>query len=89
MTHIPENLKYTSDSEWVETRNGGKVRVGITDFAQSKLGDIVFVQLCAVGDRFEAGESFGSVESVKSVTDVYAPVTGEVTARNDRLSDEP
>ncbi|USQ85620.1 glycine cleavage system protein GcvH [Streptomyces phaeoluteigriseus] len=89
MTTIPESLKYTSEHEWVETMSGGRVRVGITDFAQRQLGDIVFVEQPKVGDRFEAGEPFGSVESVKSVTEVYTPVTGQVTARNDRLGDQP
>ncbi|MET9515226.1 glycine cleavage system protein GcvH [Streptomyces sp. NPDC002994] len=89
MTNIPENRKYTSEHEWVETRSGGSVRVGITDFAQKQLGDIVFAEQPKVGDRFDAGEPFGSVESVKSVTEVYMPMAGRVTARNDRLSDEP
>ncbi|MFJ5551210.1 glycine cleavage system protein GcvH [Streptomyces sp. NPDC093225] len=89
MTIIPESLKYTNEHEWVDTKSSGKVRVGITDFAQKQLGDIVFVEQPKVGERFEAGEPVGSVESVKSVTEIYSPVTGQVTARNDRLSDEP
>src|SRR3954447_13181117 len=78
----PENLKYTSEHEWVRTPGDveGSVRVGITDFAQDALGDIVYVSLPQVGDAVAAGETCGELESTKSVSDIYAPVTGEVVA---------
>ncbi|WP_354641402.1 glycine cleavage system protein GcvH [Kitasatospora camelliae] len=84
----PEDLKYTKDHEWVRV-TGDKARVGITDFAQKQLGDVVYVELPKTGDRFEASEPFGSVESVKAVTEVYMPLTGSVTTLNDGLNDEP
>jgi glycine cleavage system H protein len=87
---IPEELRYTAEHEWVATRPGATtVRVGITDFAQDALGDIVFVQLPDEGSILTAGESFGEVESTKSVSEIYAPVSGTVVARNDKLTDEP
>ena len=88
MTEIRDDLHYTSDHEWVA---GGSpsVRVGITDFAQDALGDIVFVQLPEPGSAVTAGEALGEVESTKSVSEIYAPVSGTVAARNDRLADEP
>ncbi|MGW1781176.1 glycine cleavage system protein GcvH [Streptomyces sp. NPDC002143] len=89
MANIPQDLKYTKDHEWVRTMSGGKARVGITDHAQKQLGDLVYVEQPNVGDQFNSSEPFGSVESVKAVTEVYMPVDGQVTARNDRLSDEP
>jgi glycine cleavage system H protein len=85
---IPDDLRYTAEHEWVR-EDGGKVRVGITDFAQDALGDIVFVQLPDVGAKVSAGESFGEVESTKSVSEIYAPLSGEVTARNEALGDSP
>ena len=87
----PENLKYTSEHEWVRTPGDtdGSVRVGITDFAQDALGDIVYVSLPQVGDQVTAGDTCGELESTKSVSDVYAPVTGEVVARNDALDATP
>jgi glycine cleavage system H protein len=84
----PDDLKYTTEHEWVRL-NGDRARVGITSYAQDALGDIVFVQLPDVGDRLEAGQAFGEVESTKSVSDVYAPVSGEVAARNESLQDTP
>jgi glycine cleavage system H protein len=84
----PEDLKYTSEHEWV--REGSPaVRVGITDFAQDALGDIVYVSLPEVGSAVEAGTSVGELESTKSVSDVYAPVSGTVTARNEALDGTP
>jgi glycine cleavage system H protein len=84
----PANYKYTKEHEWIEV--DGKVgTVGITDYAQNSLGDIVFVDLPKVGDTIEAGKSFGSVESVKAVSDLFAPVSGTVTAVNDELKDAP
>jgi glycine cleavage system H protein len=85
---IPENLQYTSDHEWVGAGTPA-MRVGITDFAQDALGDIVYVQLPDSGAAVEAGQALGEVESTKSVSEIYAPVTGTVSARNDRLADEP
>lgn len=84
---IPEDLRYTSDHEWVAA--GDAVRVGITDFAQDALGDIVYVQLPEPGTQVEAGQSLGEVESTKSVSEIYAPLRGTVTSRNDALGDEP
>ena len=85
---FPEELKYTDDHEWVLVE-GDIVTVGITDFAQDQLGDIVFVELPEVGDTLEVGKTFGVVESVKAVSDVYAPVSGEVVEINEELPDEP
>jgi glycine cleavage system H protein len=85
---IPEELRYTAEHEWVAPGES-RVRVGITYFAQDALGDIVFVQLPDPGASVEAGQAFGEVESTKSVSEIYAPVTGTVVARNDQLSDEP
>lgn len=86
---IPEDLRYTAEHEWVAGDGSGPVRVGITHFAQSALGDIVFVQLPEPGTSVSAGESFGEVESTKSVSEIYAPVAGTVVARNDVLTDAP
>jgi len=87
--NVPEDLRYTAAHEWVRVEPNGVVRVGITDFAQDSLGDIVFVQLPAVGSKVSAGDSFGEVESTKSVSEIYAPVTGEVTARNEGVEASP
>ena len=87
----PENLKYTTEHEWVRTPGEaeGSVRIGITDFAQDALGDIVYVSLPQVGDAVTAGETCGELESTKSVSDIYAPVTGEVVATNASLDSTP
>ena len=85
---IPEDLRYTKEHEWVQVVNG-KIRVGITDFAQNALGDIVFVQLPPVGETFAAGDTFGEVESTKSVSDLYPPVAGSVSAINEALDANP
>jgi glycine cleavage system H protein len=85
---IPDDLRYTSDHEWVAPGSGA-VKVGITHFAQDALGDIVYVQLPETGTAVEAGESLGEVESTKSVSEIYAPITGTVSARNEKLNDEP
>jgi glycine cleavage system H protein len=84
----PANYKYTKEHEWIDV-NGAKGTVGITDYAQNSLGDIVFVDLPKVGDTLEAGKIFGSVESVKAVSDLYSPVSGTVTAVNEELKDAP
>lgn len=86
---IPEDLRYTAEHEWVRPGDGATVRVGITDYAQDALGDVVFVSLPEVGASVTAGEPCGEVESTKSVSEIYAPVTGEVTARNDTLDAQP
>lgn len=84
----PNNLKYSEDHEWVKV-DGDTVTIGITEFAQSELGDIVFVELPDEGDELEKGEDFGSVESVKTVSELYAPVSGEVIEINEELEDSP
>ncbi|MCW0216635.1 MAG: glycine cleavage system protein GcvH [Pseudonocardia sp.] len=86
---VPEDLRYTDAHEWVKDLGGGLVRVGITDHAQEQLGDVVFVQLPGVGDTVAAGAAFGEVESTKSVSDIYAPLAGEVVAVNDALEANP
>ncbi len=85
----PEDLKYTTDHEWVRTVGETTVRFGITDYAQDALGDIVYVSLPDVGATLASGDACGEVESTKSVSDLYAPVTGTVTARNEALSATP
>ena len=86
---IPEDLRYSSDHEWVRTTGEGTVRVGITDYAQNSLGDIVFVQMPEPGTTIAPGDSIGEVESTKSVSDIFAPVTGTVVSRNDALDSTP
>ncbi|GAB3807277.1 glycine cleavage system protein GcvH [Micromonospora zhanjiangensis] len=86
---IPEDLRYTAEHEWVSGEVGGPLRVGVTHFAQDALGDIVYVQLPEEGTVVEAGESFGEVESTKSVSEIYAPLAGRVVRRNDQLGDAP
>jgi glycine cleavage system H protein len=88
MSLIPETLKYTKEHEWAKIE-GNVVTVGITDFAQSSLGDIVFVELPAAGSTITKGKTFGVVESIKSVSDLYAPITGKVLARNDSVIATP
>jgi glycine cleavage system H protein len=85
---VPEELQYTRSHEWVRTE-GDTATIGITDYAQDELGDIVFVELPEVGATFDAGDSFGTVESVKAVSDLYAPVGGEVVEVNKALDDSP
>jgi glycine cleavage system H protein len=86
---IPEDLRYTAEHEWVAGDGSGPVRVGITHFAQDALGDIVYVQLPEAGAVVAAGDSFGEVESTKSVSEIYAPLSGTVVTRNDALGDAP
>jgi glycine cleavage system H protein len=88
---FPDDLKYTAEHEWVRTpgETAGSVRIGITDYAQDALGDIVYVQLPEIGDAVTAGAAIGELESTKSVSDVYSPVTGEVVARNESLDATP
>ncbi|WP_077619267.1 glycine cleavage system protein GcvH [Bacillus sinesaloumensis] len=86
--NAPKDLRYSEEHEWVKVE-GDKVRIGITDFAQSELGDIVFVELPEVGDEIKADEPFGSVESVKTVSELYAPLSGTVVEINEDLDDSP
>jgi glycine cleavage system H protein len=86
--NVPEDLRYTTDHEWVR-QEGDRIRVGITDYAQDALGDVVFVQVPTIGVAVAAGASFSEVESTKSVSDIYAPVSGEVVEVNDELADAP
>ena len=88
MSDVPEELKYTSDHEWARVE-GTRVRVGITAFAQEQLGDVVFVELPKVGAKVAQRQSFGVVESVKAVSDLFAPVSGEVTEVNGELPQKP
>jgi glycine cleavage system H protein len=85
----PEELRYTAEHEWVRATESGTIVFGITDYAQDSLGDIVYVSLPEVGSALSAGEACGEVESTKSVSDIYAPVAGEVVARNDALDGSP
>jgi glycine cleavage system H protein len=85
----PQDLRYTESHEWVRRESDGTVSIGITDHAQEQLGDIVFVEAPQAGRKVAAGESVGVVESVKAASDIYAPVAGEVTARNDALAGAP
>ncbi|PYT08865.1 MAG: glycine cleavage system protein GcvH [Acidobacteria bacterium] len=88
MANTPEDLSYTKDHEWVRVKDN-LATVGITDHAQHQLGDVVYVELPKVGDRFEASEPFGSVESVKAVSEVYMPLAGSVVEVNESLNDSP
>ena len=89
MSNIPQELKYTQSHEWIGTEPDGSVRIGITDHAQEALGDLVFVELPAVGDQIDQGDACAVVESVKAASDIYAPITGEVVAVNEDLEDDP
>ena len=88
MANVPEDLHYSKDHEWVRV-DGNEAIIGITDYAQNSLGDVVYVELPKAGDEFAANESFGSVESVKAVSEVFTPVAGAVTQINELLADEP
>ena len=85
---VPENLLYTKDHEWVRI-DGDQAFIGITDYAQSELGEIVFVDVQTVGETIAQGEAFGAVEAVKTVSDLFMPLSGEVLEFNDRLENEP
>jgi glycine cleavage system H protein len=88
MVNIPENLRYSKDHEWVSV-DGDIATIGITDYAQHSLGDVVYIDMPRVGDKFMTHEAFGSVESVKAVSEIFTPVGGEVTEVNDGLNDTP
>jgi glycine cleavage system H protein len=85
----PQELKYTAEHEWVRAGEGSTLRIGITDYAQEQLGDIVYVHLPEVGEKVESGAPMGELESTKSVSDLFAPVSGTVTARNEALDANP
>ncbi len=85
----PENLKYTREHEWVKDNEDGTITIGITDFAQSELGDIVFVELEPEGSEFDKEEVFGTVEAVKTVSELFAPVSGKIIEINENLEDDP
>lgn len=86
---IPADLKYTREHEWIKDNGDGTVTVGITDFAQGELGDIVFVELEPEGSQFDKDDTFGTVEAVKTVSDLFAPVDGEIIEINEQLEDDP
>ena len=86
---LPEDVRYTEDHEWAKKLGGEKFRVGITDYAQDQLGDIVFVEVPEVGATFAKGEEFGTLESVKAVAQVYLPVSGEIVVVNETLEESP
>jgi glycine cleavage system H protein len=88
MANVPEDLHYSKDHEWVRV-DGDQAIIGITDYAQNSLGDVVYVELPKAGDEFAANESFGSVESVKAVSEVFTPIAGSVVTINEALADEP
>ena len=89
MANIPSELKYTEEHEYVRVSSDGTVEIGITDYAQGELGDVVYVELPSVGAKFAKHDVFGTIEAVKAVSELFSPVTGEVTAVNDRLDKEP
>ena len=89
MSYVPDNLKYTASHEWLEDLGNGVYRVGITEFAQSQLGDIVFVELPEMDETYAQEDECGVVESVKTASDIYCPLVGTITAINDALEDTP
>jgi len=89
MANIPSELKYTKEHEWIRNNGDGTATVGITDFAQGELGDIVFVDISTVGDHVTQDDSFGTIEAVKTVSELYMPVSGKITAFNDALENDP
>ena len=89
MSNVPQELKYTESHEWISIQADGSVRIGISDHAQEALGDLVFVELPAVGESIDRGDACAVVESVKAASDIYSPVTGEVIAVNEDLEDDP
>ncbi len=88
MSNIPENLRYSKDHEWIGVE-GDIATIGITDYAQHSLGDVVYIDMPRVGDKFSAHEAFGSVESVKAVSEIFLPIAGEISEVNDGLNDTP
>jgi glycine cleavage system H protein len=86
--NLPEDVRYTKDHEWAKV-TGDTIKIGISDYAQDQLGDIVFVEMPAIGDTFDEGDEFGTLESVKAVSELYAPIGGEIVAINEDLEDSP
>jgi len=86
--NLPEDVRYTKDHEWAKV-TGDTIKIGISDYAQDQLGDIVFVEMPAIGDNFDEGDEFGTLESVKAVSELYAPIGGEIVAVNEELEDSP
>jgi glycine cleavage system H protein len=89
LANIPADLKYTEEHEYVRVSSDGTVEIGITDYAQGELGDVVYVELPSVGAKYSKHDVFGTIEAVKAVSELFSPVSGEVTAINDRLDKEP
>ena len=89
MSSIPADLRYTAEHEYLKPSGDGVVQIGITDYAQGELGDVVFVELPKVGDKFKAHDVFGTIEAVKAVSELYSPVAGEIVEINSRLDGEP
>ncbi len=89
MSNLPQGLSYVSSHEWIRNEGDGIVTIGVTDFAQEQLGDVVFVELPDVGTQFTSEDEFGVIESVKAASDLFAPVSGEVIAINEQLDDDP
>ena len=89
MSNIPENLSYTKDHEWVGPSEDGGVKIGITDYAQDSLSDVVFVELPNVGDEYQRGEVMAVAESVKAASDIYAPISGKIISINEKLEESP
>lgn len=89
MSNLPDDLKYAKTHEWAKLESDGTVRIGITDFAQEQLGDVVYVELPEAGRKVKAGEAVAVVESVKAASDIYSPVSGEILAANEVLGDAP
>ena len=89
MSEVPDNLSYTKDHEWMLVKDDGKVRIGITDYAQDALSDVVFVELPEIGSKFSEGDAMAVAESVKAASDIYAPVSGEIVEVNDKLEESP
>ena len=89
MSEIPENLNYTKDHEWVGPSEDGGVKIGITDYAQDSLSDVVFVELPNVGDEYQRGEVMAVAESVKAASDIYAPISGKIISVNEKLEESP
>ena len=89
MANVPDDLRYTSDHEYVRSETGGILTIGITDYAQGELGDVVFVNLPKVGEKFAAHQAFGTIEAVKAVSDLFAPIAGQITEVNAALDQDP
>ena len=89
MSEVPEDLSYTKDHEWILVDEDGKVKVGITDYAQDSLSDVVFVDLPEVGDEFSKDDSMAVAESVKAASDIYAPISGKIVVTNEKLEESP